>query len=347
MYNNHLKQVTTYAFPKKENNDQIDLSLNEFNCEHSDLVKNVMQKCNTKDLSTYYKFDNNHEKFIQLICEYLGGNLSYKNILVSSGSDMVIEHIFKTFLNNDDYVQIFKPTYPLTELKIELTCNKICTELKDSDNEIAIDEHCKLIYFINPNNPLGYDFNDKLLELIIKNPNKIFIIDEAYIELSTNKSFISLIEKYPNIIVTRTFSKGFGLPGIRIGYCVFNEIHSDNMNKTYSIRNLNPFSVRIAMAALLSADYYRKIWNSAQDEYKKIKSRLDNLNKTSMVYGYQMGNAPFYLIYTKNISYTYEYFKAHNIIVRNKSSEIPNSLRISVSKPEINEIVLQLIENHE
>ena len=82
-----------------------------------------------------------------------------------------------------------------------------------------VNENTKLLFICSPNNPSANDLKENLIKDLIKSFKGIIIIDEAYIDFSSQKSFVSYISKYPNVIVTQTFSKAFGLAGIRLGIC--------------------------------------------------------------------------------------------------------------------------------
>ena len=127
----------------------------------------------------------------------------------------------------------------------------------------------KVVYLSVPNNPLGYVYNT--LPLAEKYPNTFFIVDEAYAEYFPKCSIFDQAYKYSNVIVTRTFSKGFGLAGIRLGYLTTN---SYIMNKIRSINNFKQVNTLAAIAGV-----------EALKEFKTIQAsiNLTNIVKKSFV----------------------------------------------------------------
>lgn len=301
-----------------------------------------------------YHRDNSsiHSEFEKLLCEYFNSycknykNISKDNFIITNGSEAAIDIIMKTFCSENDLFSTISPTYTNIEVKAKINCNleKIVYDHRNRDIN-SYHYNGKVIYIVNPNMPFGYCLYDEIHTLIKNNPNKIIVVDEAYAELSAAKSFIPFINLYKNLIVIRSMSKGFGLPGIRIGYCIFNNIHRKQLLKLYSPRNLQIISVKIGIAVLRSLSHYKKNWQLIRNEYVKIKERLSRIvafNKT--IFHYEMGDAPFYFIYTYNPKEVAEYFYKRGFIVREKSSEIPFSIRISVSTPELNNMFLDEIE---
>lgn len=177
-------------------------------------------------------------------------------VIVGNGMDHVFEMIARLFLNNNDETIIPVPTFtcyelvslwagakprliPLLKPTYQLNIEKI---LKTINNKT------KIIFICSPNNPTGNLINIKDIKTILNSTNKIVFIDEAYIEFA-GPSLAHLIEKYPNLIIGRTFSKIYGLAGYRVGYAF---IHKSLA--TYYLNSITPFVVsRPAQAAALGA----------------------------------------------------------------------------------------------
>ena len=151
-------------------------------------------------------------------------------VMITNGSDQGIDLIFRTFTSKDDEVIIPSPSFAMFYQCAEIMENKIITpKYKDDGNfpsdEIlkSITDKTKLIVICNPNNPTGTLIGISEIEMIAKRaPKAIVYIDEAYFEFS-QVTATGLINKYPNVVITRTFSKAFGLPSLRIGYVISNK----------------------------------------------------------------------------------------------------------------------------
>ena len=347
MYNNKILKASEYVLPKTDEKAPYDLMMNENLQEPSPLVKETIKHFEIKDCQVYHRDNNAVQRnlatsLIDYFDKYCGGNITKENFLVTNGSDIALDLIIKTFCNDSDTISVITPTYTNMELKALMHCKleRILHDHLVDDLSLHV-YNGKMIYIVNPNMPFGYVCYQKIYEIIEKYPNKIIIVDEAYAELSDAKSFIPFINNYPNLIVIRSMSKGFGLPGIRIGYCIFNKIHLPQLLKSYCIRNLTISSVKIATAALNSLDFYQNNWKMIKKEYINIKYRLSTITAVNReIYHYDMGDAPFYFIYTYNTKRLCEYLYNKGFIVRDKHSEIPNSIRVSVSTSIINNLFL-------
>ena len=203
-------------------------------------------------------------------------------VVVGNGMDHVFEMLARLFLNNGDETIISVPTFtcyelstiwagakprfiPLLKNTYQLNVDKI---LK------TINKKTKIIFICSPNNPTGNSINLKDIEKILRSTNKIVFLDEAYAEFA-GRTLVKLIEKYPHLIVGRTFSKIYGLAGYRVGYAF---IHK-NLAKYY-FNSITPFVVsRPAQAAALAAlddhDFMKRtlqmVKEGKQFYYKNLK----------------------------------------------------------------------------
>ena len=157
--------------------------------------------------------------------KYMG--IPINQIMFGNGSDEVLDLIFRAFCEPEqDNVVILPPTYGMYEVLAQL--NNIEVKKAELDKNFQpntasilklVNENTKLLFICSPNNPSANDLKENLIKDLIKSFKGIIIIDEAYIDFSSQKSFVSYIFKHPNVIVTQTFSKAFGLAGIRLGIC--------------------------------------------------------------------------------------------------------------------------------
>lgn len=177
-------------------------------------------------------------------------------VVVGNGMDHIFEMIARLFLNNGDETIISVPTFSCYEL-VTLWAGakpRLVPLLKDSFQMNVkkilslVNKKTKIIFICSPNNPTGNLMRTEDIKRILDSTDKIVFLDEAYIEFS-GKSLVRWIEKYPNLIVGRTFSKIYGLAGFRVGYAF---IHK-NLAKHY-LNSITPFVVsRPGQAAVFSA----------------------------------------------------------------------------------------------
>jgi histidinol-phosphate aminotransferase len=348
MYNSKLKYIVEYKIPSIKNYILHDLCLNENHYPHSKEVLKTLNNFTVDDITLYHRHNNNHQVLDDALQNYLNIKNQDINMLLTNGSDGALELILKTFCSENDLVSIVIPTYPHFEQRVDIACNseKIQFDYLNS-SLIDYEYNGKLIYISYPNMPYGYGYYDQILQLSQKYEKKLIIVDEAYIELSEYKSFVNQIQHHKNIIVTRSFSKGFGLAGIRLGYCAFNNIHKRMLCKAYSIKNITSIAVKLATAALNSLPHYQANWDVIKNEYHRISDELTkivNINKA--IFHYELGSAPFFLVYVYNPKDLCNFFESHAISIRDKSSEINFAVRISISRPDINNKVLDLLKQY-
>ena len=178
-------------------------------------------------------------------------NVAIENIVVGAGSVSIIETMIKTFVKKDEHIVFPRISFTAYKVLAEIYgINFRIAEMNNYRTDLSIiskscDEKTKLVFLANPNNPTGTIFHHNELKQFIEqiNPNTIVVIDEAYIEYVTDPSFpnsLELLSKHPNVIILRSFSKIYGLAGLRIGYGI---AHQDIINRIENQRT--PFTINV------------------------------------------------------------------------------------------------------
>lgn len=178
-----------------------------------------------------------------------------------SGSDNALETICKTFIESGDEVILCMPTYDHFRVYAESNDARLVPVFGPSPFAPktvklidAITAKTKIMYIVNPNNPTGMMYSKKDIELILqKAPQTIVIVDEAYFEFS-GITMAGLVEKYRNLIVARSFSKAFGLAGLRCGYILTQPANLEPINKI-RLGKINSLTQVAACAALDDLEY--------------------------------------------------------------------------------------------
>ena len=175
----------------------------------------------TRDLSLYP--DSGAEELRAGIAEYVGARK--ENIVVGNGSDELMDLLAKVFLGEGDEVVIPVPTFPLYEsIALLYGARPVFVPLgKDFRYEVepivkAIGRKTRLVFLCSPNNPTGTVLGEKDLRRVLEK-KVVVVLDEAYVEFA-DRSYVPLVREYENLVVLRTFSKAFGLAGLRVGYGV-------------------------------------------------------------------------------------------------------------------------------
>ena len=209
-------------------------------------------------------------------------------IIFGNGSDEIIVLAVKAFVGKGDEVIIAKPSFLIYDLASRLAGAKIhAVPLKDFYYDLEgmkskISSRTKIIFIGNPDNPAGTFVNRNQLEGLIKAASKetLIFIDEAYFEYVHSKDYpdgIPLVKKYPNVLVTRTFSKMYGLAGLRIGYGIGRPDIIDILNRLREPFNVNSIAQAAALAVLTDQGYYRKIAKDIEEQRQYLYRSLIRL----------------------------------------------------------------------
>ena len=257
----------------KNSNETIRLCFNENPFGTSPKALEAMQK--SLSLSSRYDF-----KLADVLCEKIAGNNNVKkeNILVSAGSSFLLELITKYVSLDKGHIIIPDPSFtifaPIAEF---LGMSKSVIPLNDKKKidlvkmKSSIQKDTKLIYICNPNNPTGDLLSRAEIENFIKSipDNIIVLVDEAYIEFTTQKSLSDLVDVYKNLIVTRTFSKLYGFAGARLGYAIGHPKMIENLKKlqSWSGAEIGVVTMAGAIAAMDDQEFITKVL----DNNKKVK----------------------------------------------------------------------------
>lgn len=210
--------------------------------------------------------------------EYLA--VEADQIIAGNGSSEMIELIMKTYLDKDECVMSFDPTFTLYKRFTQIYGGRyIGVKSKDfiMDEVVLIRamaiEKPKLIFICNPNNPTGAKMSKEAIEKILKASSGLVIVDEAYMEFSEG-SMLNRLDQYENLIILRTFSKAWGLAGIRLGYLVTSAQRAEEMMILKSPYNLNVFTLKMGIKALSQADRVNKTVTEVQLERERVYEEL-------------------------------------------------------------------------
>ena len=183
-------------------------------------------------------------------------------ILLGNGSDEVLDLIFRAFCEpNQDSILTLPPTYGMYEVLANLNAIENIQVPLNSDFQIEVDsilEHIKpttkLLFICSPNNPSGNTVDRTAVERLLKDFKGLVVIDEAYIDFTEESSWIQWLNVYPNLIVTQTLSKAYGLAGIRLGICYASKEIIAVLNKIKPPYNINTLTQEAALKALQNKD---------------------------------------------------------------------------------------------
>ena len=276
-------------------------------------------------------------------------NLEVNNFIASSGSDELIELLIRAYANPDEIVLSVSPTFGMISFLTQVhKINHVSVPQqlikKESFARYILDENqfldaarrAKIVFIARPNNPDGNVVSEKFIERLISLP-VLVIIDEAYIEFSDFQSLAKWVPKHENIVVLRTFSKAYGLGGLRVGYGI---MPSDIRNVLISIKQ--PYNVNIAGQKAAISALSSPLVNQRITEMKKIRewfiSQLCLLQNQFKNFWIHPSEACYVLLTFKSPEIPkklYKFLYSKGILVRYySSSDMVNNLRISIGLKE-------------
>lgn len=275
--------------------------------------------------------------------------ISSEHIFLGNGSDEAIDMAFRIFCEPRRHkALVFTPTYGMYKTAaavndvalIELPLTKDFQINRKTLNPLLHNEQLKLVFICSPNNPTGNAIAKEDIDFILRSFKGIVVIDEAYIDFSSSPSFISAIPEYNNLIVLQTFSKAWGLAGVRVGMAFSGKEIIDYFNKIKPPYNISTVNQLAVLRRLKKIKAYKKEISKIIQEKKKLVAALEQVKIVQKIYP---SDANFLLVKINNAGGVYKQLINRNIIVRNRTSVINNCLRITIgAKKENRQLVAAL-----
>ncbi|MEQ5791704.1 histidinol-phosphate transaminase [Muricauda sp. NFXS6] len=277
--------------------------------------------------------------------------LSESQILLGNGSDEILDLIYRAFCEpNQDNIITLPPTYGMYKVLAGINAveNKevlLTTDFEPNVNEIlkVTDSNSKLLFICSPNNPTGNSFKKERIEKLLESFNGLVVIDEAYIDFSKDESWLSQLKTYPNLIVTQTLSKAYGLAGIRLGICYASEEIIGILNKIKPPYNVNQLTQQRALQRVLNQDLVDQEVQQILYERDGLIKALDNLDFVKELYP---TDANFVLAKVDDANKRYQQLLEKQVVVRNRSTQplCENTLRFTVGTPEENKKLIAILK---
>lgn len=311
-----------------------------------------------KAMSAIQKNLNNVHRYPDGSCYYLRQKLAKKfklpvnKIILGNGSNEIIRLVTHTFLLPEEEVILPVPTFLLYKKVIESLDGKtVAVPLSNFSIDLpailrAVSLRTKMIFISNPNNPTGKALNrEQIFQFLHSLPSDVIVVlDEAYIEFTTDPkitSALELLESYPGLVVLRTFSKAYGLAGLRIGYGFASEIIIDGMNLIRQPFNVNYLAQVAALAALDDDEFVDKTLALIRDGLEFLYNQM---NRIGLEYVTTQTN--FLLIKAPlGAGETYRRLLMEGVIVRSMESfGLYDYIRVNVGLPEENKRFINTLE---
>jgi histidinol-phosphate aminotransferase len=281
-------------------------------------------------------------------------NISSDQLFLGNGSDEAIDLLIRIFCSpGKDSIIIADPTYGMYKVCADINnINVLEVSLTEDFQPDATailektDENSKIIMLCSPNNPTGNSFDKNKVLKILDEFNGIVVIDEAYIDFSVNNSYINVLDQYNNLVVLQTFSKAWGMAGIRLGMAIASPDIINYLNKIKYPYNVNCITQEIALKAI-SNKHKKDKWVSdilAQREY--LANKLSTMAFVKKIYP---TDANFFLVKVDQPKNIYNYLVNKKIIVRDRSNVnlCEGCLRFTVGTPKENKTLINALNKYE
>ena len=273
-------------------------------------------------------------------------------ILLGNGSDEILDLLFRAFCEpNQDNVITLPPTYGMYSVLADLNAVEVKTVLLDENFEPEVEEilitqnnNSKILLLCSPNNPTANSFNANKLEELIIGFKGIVVIDEAYIDFSNQESWVNRLDHFPNLVVTQTLSKAYGLAGIRLGVCYASGFIISILNKIKPPYNINQLTQNKALERLNDLDGVKQEVSSILEQRSLLAKALSQIPFIKEVYP---SDANFLLAKVDDANQRYSQLIKSGIVVRNRTNQLlcDNCLRFTIGTEEENKLLVKILNN--
>lgn len=296
------------------------------------------------------RYPDPHQRSLKERIAHLRG-VSEDQILLGNGSDEVLDLLFRVFCEpNSDAVITLPPTYGMYAVlaginAVENIQIPLTPDFQPDVNQILkkSDSRTKIAFLCSPNNPSGNSFDPERVIGILEEFSGLVVIDEAYIDFSDADGFVPLLKSFPNLVVTQTFSKAYGLAGIRLGVCFAAPEIIEYLKRVKPPYNVNELTQRRALSALENPE------KTKAEIFKLKEGRTilsEGLRQIPFVKNVFPTDANFILARVDDASRRYRELIRAGIVVRDRSSQMgcENTLRFTVGTPEENTALLNTLK---
>lgn len=289
------------------------------------------------------------KKLKQRIAEIKG--VKAEQLFLGNGSDECIDLLFRLFCRPGiDKVATISPSYGMYAVSARINQIELVEILLNEDFSLDPErilnasKDCKILFLCSPNNPTGQSFPKAQLIELVEKFQGIVVIDEAYIDFSLEDSMLTVLNDYPNLAVSQTFSKAYGMAGIRLGM-LFGSIELISwINKIKPPYNINQLTQEFAFKKLGDLTIVKSEIELIVSERKKLMNAFSHLSLIQKVYP---SDSNFILIKVAAADLLYYYLIKKGIVVRNRSNQplCNNTLRLTIGTPDENILLINALND--
>ena len=274
------------------------------------------------------------------------------NILLGNGSDEVLDLIFRMFCEPyKDNVIILPPTYGMYEVLANLNAIELIKAPLNTAFQPEVDDilnlantQSKLLFLCSPNNPTGNSFSLDKVEYLLNNFKGIVVLDEAYIDFSAGNSWLKRLNEFPNLLITQTLSKAYGMAGIRLGVCYASTEIISVLNNIKPPYNINELTQKKALENINNQDLVKDQVTTILEQRDFLIHALKSIHFVSKIYP---SDANFVLIKVDNANKRYQQLLDNHIVVRNRTNQpgCENCLRLTVGTAAETKTLITILKN--
>ena len=339
-----VKKMRPYSPPSQGRADKMRLDFNENTVGCSPKVIEAISKIiDANAMSMYPEYSQPKLK----IAEFF--SVEPQQLVFTNGTDEAISLLVNTFIETGEELVVVHPSYAMYRFYGELGGAKI-TEVNFERNDdlqfplakllAAINQNTAAIFLANPNNPTGTPISrDEIVQVLRAAPNSVVLIDEAYVEFA-DVSVLGLINEYPNLFVSRTFSKAYGMAGIRFG-CLFSDARNiEWVQKTQSPYSVNVVAVAAALAAVQDEEYLANYVDDVRESRNFVESEFDRLG---VKYFRSTGNFLLFDVGSRATAIR-DQLATCGVLIRDRSYEISGCVRVTIGTKQQMKLFIRELE---
>ncbi|HEX7692598.1 MAG TPA: histidinol-phosphate transaminase, partial [Sediminibacterium sp.] len=275
-----------------------------------------------------------------------------EHIFLGNGSDECIDLLFRSFCEpGKDNVIICPPTYGMYEVSAHINDVAVRKAPLTEDFQLDLvhletltDANTKIIWLCSPNNPTGNSLHREDMETVLNNFNGLVVIDEAYINFARQKTFIQELTEYPNLVVMQTFSKAWGLAGLRLGMAFGSTAIIEVLDKVKPPYNINQATQELVLKALEEVGQVNDMIKLLVDMRGALADVFRSMPTVEQVYP---SDANFLLVKIKDARKVYEFMLGKGIVLRDRSNVTlcEDCLRITIGTEQENTLLVDAMHD--
>ncbi len=347
MFNKRAIQLQPYVVSKRfkgtQNANWLFLDWNETTYELLPNIKQKLKEAIDKGIVVSYP-DGDRDDVLLAIGEFT--NVAVENILVYNGSDSALKDCVQCLLDPDDMISVVEPEYSQINTYVQMAAAKLDRIKLENPFVFCIEELIdslkkkKILYLSNPSNPTGRYISRKEIIKIL-DTGICLLLDEAYVEFAP-ESCATLVEKYPNLLIFRTFSKAFGLAGLRLGYVLSHSANIKILKKNRNSKEINALANIAVKEALNSIEIYRSRIKEIISTRDAFVAEVNQLDQRICAFS-SMAN--FVVVKTSHLTELISYLESNKILIRDRRGMyfMDDCARVSVGTPDQMKTLINLI----